>query len=151
MTVDFVKIFFYGSFMDLEILGNLGIIPRQFETAKLREWDITFSPMATLVPRERGLVYGLLAELPRTEVEALYSRDDLKLYRPVDVTVETGSDTRVSARCYVSESSAGQNPSVEYLRRVTLAAEKLGLPPEYLMKLRRTPTTQANILREKVE
>ncbi len=140
MTVNSVKIFFYGSFMDLEVLRDLGVVPQAFETAKLKRWGITFSPMATLVPREGDVVYGAVAELSRTDVEKLYSRDDLKRYKPIDVTVETEHNKRVSAQCYISKSGTGQKPSVDYLQRVVSAAQKLEFPTSYLSKLRRTPT-----------
>ena len=142
LTTDSLKIFFYGSFMDLEILRTLGVVPKTFETAELQNWSITFSPMATLARSEGNSVYGTIAELSRDEVRTLYTRDDLKHYNPVDITVATKRNKRVPAQCYISKPSEGQKPSVEYLRRVIQAAEKLGFPPAYLAKLRRTPTTQ---------
>jgi hypothetical protein len=140
LTAESLKIFFYGSFMDLEILRTLGVVPQAFETAELKNWCITFSPMATLVRSERDSVYGAIAELSRTEVQMLYSRDDLKHYNPVDISVSTKRGKSVPAQVYISEPQKGQKPSVEYLQRVIRAAESLGLPSAYLEKLRRTPT-----------
>ncbi len=141
MTTDSLKIFLYGSFMDIEVLRTLGVVPRTFETAELKNWTITFSPMATLVRSEEDSVYGIIAELSRTEVRTLYSRDDLKHYKPVEITVETERNKRVPAQCYISKPGTGQKPSVEYLRRVIHAAENLDFPPAYLAQLRRTPTS----------
>jgi AIG2-like family len=140
LTAESLKIFFYGSFMDLEILRTLGVVPQTFETAELKNWSITFSPMATLVRSERDSVYGAIAELSRTEVRMLYSRDDLKHYNPVDILVSTKRSKSVPAQVYISEPQMGQKPSVEYLQRVIRAAEGLGFPSAYLEKLRRTPT-----------
>ena len=142
LTTDSLKIFFYGSFMDLEVLRTLGVVPKTFETAELKNWSITFSPMATLVQSEGDSVYGTLADLSPDEVRMLYTRDDLKHYNPVDITVATKRNKRVPAQCYISKPGKRQKPSVEYLLRVTQAAESLGFPPAYLAKLRRTPTTQ---------
>jgi len=141
---DSVKIFFYGSFMDLEVLRTLGVVPRTFETAELKNWNITFSPMATLDPSEGDSVYGIIAELSRAEVRTLYSRDDLKHYKPVDITAATKRNKHAPAQCYISKPRTGQKPSVEYLQRVIHAAENLGFPPAYLTQLRRTPTTQTS-------
>jgi AIG2-like family len=140
LTAESLKIFFYGSFMDLEILRTLGVVPQTFENAELKNWRITFSPMATLVRSERDSVYGAIAELSRTEVRKLYSRDDLKHYKPVDISVSTKRSKSVPAQVYISEPQMGQKPSVEYLQRVIRAAESLGFPSVYLEKLRRTPT-----------
>ena len=141
LTPNSTKIFFYGSFMDREILRNQGVVPKAFENAELKNWNITFSPMATLVPSEGDSVYGTIAELSPDEVRMLYARDDLKHYNPVDVIVSTDRNKRVAAQCYISKPGAGQKPSVEYLQRVIKAAESLGFPPAYLGKLRRTQTT----------
>ncbi len=74
VNTSLVKVFFYGSFMDLEVLRTLGVVPRTFETAELKNWNITFSPMATLVRSKGDSVYGIIAELSRAEVRTLYSR-----------------------------------------------------------------------------
>ena len=71
---DSVKIFFYGSFMDLEVLRTLSVVPKTFEPAELKNWSITFSPMATLVQRKGDTVYGTIAELSRDEVRMLTQR-----------------------------------------------------------------------------
>lgn len=127
--------------MDRELLRTLGVVPNTTETAELKNWSIPFSPMATLVRSEGDSVYGTLAELSRDEVRMLYTREDLKHYIPVDVTVATERSERVSAQCYISRADIEQKPPAEYLQRVVRAAESLGLPPSYLAKLRRTPTS----------
>jgi hypothetical protein len=130
--------------MDLEVLRTLGVVPKRFETAELKNWGITFSPMATLVRSEGDSVYGTIAELSRIEVQMLYSKGDLKRYYPVDITVSTQGNERVPVVCYISKSGTGQTPSVEYLQRVIQAAKNLGFPPAYLAKLERAPTAQTD-------
>ena len=142
LTTDPVKVFFYGSFMDLEVLRTLGVVPRTFETAELKNWSITFSPMATLVQGEGDFVYGTIAELSLDEVRMLYSRGDLKRYYPVDITVSTKGNELVPVLCYISKRGTEQKLSVEYLQRVIQAAKNLGFPPAYLAKLERAPTAQ---------
>ncbi len=68
----------------LEVLRTLGVVPKTVDTAELKNWSITFSPMATLVRSEGDSVYGTIAELSRDEVRMLYTRDDLKHYNPID-------------------------------------------------------------------
>ncbi len=128
--------------MDREFLRTLGVVPKTFETAELKNWSITFSPLATLIQSKGDSVYGAVAELSRTQAQTLYSREDMKPYHPVNIEVATKGDTRVPVQTYISKPSAGQKPSVEYLQRVIRAAENLRLPQPYLAKLRRTQTTQ---------
>ncbi len=137
--------------MDLEVLRTLGVVPKTFETAELKNWSITFSPMATLVRSEGDSVYGTIAELSRDEVRMLYSKGDLKRYYPVDITVSTKSNERVPVQCYISKSGTGQKPSVEYLQRVIQAAKNLGFPPAYLARAiflhAESPGTGQDVLR----
>jgi hypothetical protein len=144
-----VKIFFYGSFMDLEVLRTLRVVPKTFETAELKNWSITFSPMATLVQSKGDSVYGTIAELSRDEVRMLYTEGDLKRYYPVDITVSTKGNERVPVLCYISKSGTGQKPSVQYLQRVIQAAKTLGFPPTYLAKLERASTAQTGNLKRR--
>src|SRR5713226_1197013 len=99
--------------MDIEVLRTLGVVPKTFETAELKNWSITFSPMATLVRSEGDSVYGTIVELSRDEVRMLYARDDLKHYKPVDITVATKRNRRVLSISYFSKPGTRQKPSVE--------------------------------------
>ena len=126
--------------MDQAVLRTLGVVPKTTETAELKNWSITFSPMATLFPSQGDSVYGTIAELSRDEVRILYQREDLTNYKPVEVTVATKQNENVAAECYISKPGTGQKPSIEYLQLVIRAAKSLGFPPVYLEKLRRTPT-----------
>ena len=127
--------------MDLEVLKALGVVPKGVETAELKDWNITFSPLATLVPSEGEFVYGTIAELSRDQIRMLYQREDLRRYNPVEVTVATEQNRSTPAQCYISKPGTGEKPSVDYLQRVIRAAESRGFPSAYLAKLRRTPTT----------
>src|SRR2546425_11798903 len=122
MTTDVLKVFFYGSFMDLEVLRTRGVVPRTVETAELKDWNITFSPMATLVQSRGDSVYGTIAELFQTDIQTLYSTDDLKHYPPVNITVATKHNKLVPAQAYICKPGT-QRPSAEYLQRVIRAAE----------------------------
>ena len=101
LTNDSLEIFFYGSFMDLEVLRTVGVVPKTFETAELKNWSITFSPMATIIQSRGDSVYGAIAELSRAEVRTLCSRDDLKHYNPVDIEVATKRNTCVPVQAYI--------------------------------------------------
>src|SRR5713101_512691 len=109
--------------MDREFLRTLGVVPKTFETAELKNWSITFSPLATLIQSKGDSVYGAVAELSRTQAQTLYSREDMKPYYPVNIEVATKGDIRVPVQTYIAKPSTGQKPSVQYLQRVIRAAE----------------------------
>lgn len=132
---DSLRVFLYGSYMDVNTLANWAVRPLWSEVARLDDWDITFSPYATLIPRTGVSVYGIVAELSRDDVERLYSRKELTDYRSVEVVVETRANKQVVARCYVCRPTETVTPSPEYLRLVVDTARKLGFPSAYIEKL----------------
>ena len=134
--MELVRVFFYGSFMNLDVLKSLGVRPAALIVAWLEHWDITLAPLATLVPSEKDRVFGILAELSRTDVEHLYSRDELKSYKSLEVSVET-KDGKIPALCFISKPVSGSKPSAEYVNKIVDAAEALPLPQDYTDKLRR--------------
>ena len=130
-----VWIYFYGSYMDTVTLAGWRVRPLSFEVARLDDWDVTFSPHATLIPRAGDSVYGIVAELAESDVERLYSRTELADYKPVEVIVETATKKLVPAICYVSKPAENLKPSAAYLKLVVDTARKLGFPSAYLEKL----------------
>ncbi|MGH7597900.1 MAG: gamma-glutamylcyclotransferase family protein, partial [bacterium] len=56
-----VQTFFYGSYMNLAVLKEMGIIPERWEVAKLSGYDIRIEPRANLVPSEQHCVFGVIA------------------------------------------------------------------------------------------
>ena len=107
------RVFFYGSFMDMEFLRTKGVRPKTFEVATLENWDIVLAPLATLIPAEKNSVHGVFAELSPAEADVLYSSEDMKPYRPVNVTVKTRSNKTISATTYVSKPIPDSKPSPE--------------------------------------
>jgi hypothetical protein len=51
-------VFFYGSYMDVDVLANLQVRPTTVKVAKLNGWEVTFGPLATLIPSKGNQVYG---------------------------------------------------------------------------------------------
>ena len=131
------KVFFYGSFMDLDFLRTKGVSTKSFEVATLEDWGIVLAPLATLIPAETDSVYGIVAELSPADIDRLYSSEEMTGYRPVSVTVKTRSNKQISATCYISNPVPGSKPSAEYVKRITAAARALDLPSFYVGKLKR--------------
>jgi hypothetical protein len=61
ITESKVGVFFYGSYMNLDVLKEVDIVPNQWEVAKVSGFDIIIQPHANLVVSERHCVFGILA------------------------------------------------------------------------------------------
>ena len=66
--------FFYGSFIDLDVLKRAGVVPERFEVARLGGFDVEIKPLANLVRSEQHCVYGIVAATTHQELRRLYSQ-----------------------------------------------------------------------------
>src|SRR5262249_12536842 len=83
--------FFYGSYMNQDVLREVDLVPERFEVARLAGFDIRIEPRANLVPSDRATVYGVLAEAAHAELERLYTHARTVLgetYHPHPVLAE---------------------------------------------------------------
>jgi hypothetical protein len=60
MTEPRVWTFFYGSYINFEVLREVDYLPEQWKVARLTGLDIRIRPRANLVRSDRHLVYGIL-------------------------------------------------------------------------------------------
>jgi hypothetical protein len=74
--------FFYGSFINLDVLQQGGFVPEQYEVAKLNGFDIRIQPLATLVRSDQHCVYGIVASGTHEQLRRLYSQDWVGVYLP---------------------------------------------------------------------
>ena len=100
--------FFYGSFMNPEVLAKADVRPTESQMARLDGWDIKIAPRATLVPSEEKSVFGVLAQLSHADLEKLYTKDwfGFGTYLPEAVLVETIDQTWLPALCYLAPAMA---------------------------------------------
>lgn len=135
-----VWVFFYGSYINLDVLRGVNLIPSQWEVARLAGFDIRIEPRANLVRSERDSVYGLLARTTHTELLRLHvhAKEILgEFYMPYAVLVETLAGTCRPALCYLCHDMAPRPADPAYIDRITIPARELGFPPWYLARIER--------------
>lgn len=132
-----VDVFFYGLFMDQELLRNKGLSPQDAELAVVQEWALRIGERAAVVPEPGARVHGVVMSLPLPELERLYAEPSVSAYQPQAVVAHLAGGGRLAALCYtlpVPPSPAERNP--EYAARLRAVAKKVGLPAEYVASLR---------------
>ena len=126
-----VVTFFYGSYINPAVLREVNLVPRRFEVARLAGFDISIDPLANLVPSERSVVYGVLAEATHDELDRLYrhARDVLGgVYLPRPIVAETVDGYFKPALCYIAPELASGVPSPEYVHRIIEPATSPRVP-----------------------
>lgn len=125
-------VFFYGLFMDEDLLRKKGVEPRNFRLAVVEGYGLRIGARATLERTEGERVFGSLMDLMEEELELLYSEGSVADYVPVQVTAFDLAGGRIDAVSYIlpMKKLSGRNP--DYARALLSVAEKLGLPEEHL-------------------
>ena len=123
--------------MDADALISKGLHPANVRLAALPGYDIRIGNRATLV-REPGLsAHGILMDLPRSEIDALYSGPGLEAYRAEPVVAEGPHGAQIPAVCFnlVTPPSPGE-ANREYAEKLRQLARRLGLPADYIERIR---------------
>jgi hypothetical protein len=127
--------FFYGSFMNLDVLKQGGFVPEQHEVAKLNGFGIRIRPLATLVRSEQHCVYGIVALGTHEQLRRLYAQDWVGTYLPEPVLVETLDGKWRAALCYIAPPSESRPATNDYIDRIVGLAKQHGFPDWYIARL----------------
>ena len=131
-----INVFFYGLFMDEDLLRSKGITSPNLLVASVQGFQLRIGNRATLVPVADERVFGLVASLSHIEVERLYAEPGLQPYRPEAVLARLLTGETLAALCFnlvEPPSVAEHNP--EYAARLRTLAAHLELPPDYVSSI----------------
>ncbi len=138
MKMPEVWTFFYGSYINFEVLKEVDLVPESFEVARLGGFDIRIEPRANLVRSEGDVVYGIVASATHEELTRLYAHahDVLgELYLPEAVLVSTLDDKWMPALCYICPHMEPRPADSAYVERILGPARGYGFPQWYLDRL----------------
>lgn len=136
MTSRRIAVFFYGLFMDEELLRAKGVRPASPRQACVRGFALRIGQRATLVPDSGARAYGVLMELSHAEIERLYAEPSVQMYRPEAVVAELADGARVAALCFNLPATPGPGESNDaYARQLRDLARRLGLPADYVDRI----------------
>jgi hypothetical protein len=137
MTDRHIEVFFYGLFMDENLLRGKGIVPLNPRPATVEGFGLRIGKRATLVPAESDRSYGMVMGLTHEELEELYSGPGLEHYRPESVNCMTLAGEPVSALCYnLPDAPSPDEANEEYAGKLRAVLTKLGFPAEYVEQVR---------------
>lgn len=131
-----VDVFFYGLFMDADLLRSKGLDPQGAELAYLPGYELRLGDRAALAPREGGCVHGVVMSMTSAQVDELYSESSVSEYRPQPVVVYLTGGGDVCAVCYnLDDPPASDARNPEYAEKLRAVGTKVGLPTSYLEAL----------------
>jgi len=131
------QVFFYGSFINRDVLARGGLIVDRFETVKAWGFDIRIQTLATLVRSERHCVYGILVTATPEQLQRLYGQDWLgQAYVPEAIVVETQEGRLVPTLCYIAHELPPARPAPDYIEWIVSAARQARFPEWYIERLK---------------
>lgn len=124
-----IEVFFYGLFMDADLLRTKGAEPVKIRPACVPGFALRIGQRATLLRNPDARAYGILMELTHDEIEQLYSEASVRAYRPEAVLCELGDGSRVPALCFNLVVPPGpEEANSEYAAKLRGLVRRLGSP-----------------------
>ena len=139
MTEVKVWVFFYGSYINPDVLKEVDLIPERWEVARLAGFDLDIAPRANLIRSEGSTVYGMLATATHRELERLYvehAHGKLgEVYLPEAVLVQTQDGQFRAAMTYICPNMQRRPAELAYVQRIANPARTFGFPDWYVQKI----------------
>jgi hypothetical protein len=128
--------FFYGLFMDVDILRENAVTAVNPRRAYVDGYALRIGRRATLVPVEGARSYGVVFALTHDDLDRLYSPPGLMDYRPEAVLVSMLDGGSLPALCYnLLEQPEPDERNVAYAARLRETLGRLKFPSEYIASL----------------
>lgn len=126
-------LFFYGLFMDEEILRDKGVNPQLRRRAVVPGYRLGIGRRALLVPQFGAQAFGMVFALTDREIASLYAEPGLELYRPESVIASFEDGTFAAVMTFnLSKAHAAGEPNLDYAEKLRVVFERLGFPTDEL-------------------
>ncbi len=128
--------FFYGLFMDVDILKDCLVTATRPRRAYVDGYALRIGRRSTLVPAEGARSYGMVFALTHEDLDRLYSSPGLHDYRPEAVLVTTLDGGTLPALCYnLLEQPVPDETNSDYAEKLRAALGRLNFPSEYIKSI----------------
>lgn len=131
-----IDVFFYGLFMDEDLLRAKGIRVTAMRPASVQGFELCIGNRATLVPEKSSCVFGMVASLSHAELERLYSEPSVQAYRAEALLAQLENGETIAALCFnLVDPPAPDERNPEYAAKLRALAERLKFPRDYVASI----------------
>ena len=135
-----MEVFFYGLFMDKEILIKNGIRPSNPRKGYLNNYTLKIGNRASLIQCEKEKAYGIIMTVNDEEITKLYAEKSVADYIPEKVEAVTETNEHLTATCYNLPIELLTGTNKLYAKSLYDLAKKLNFPKEYLSRISKSYT-----------
>ena len=131
-----IDVFFYGLFMDAELLREKVITPVETRRAVVENFRLVITQRATLVPSNGDVVYGIVFSLTHDEIDKLYADASVKAYRPEAVLARLTDGNPIPCLCFnLPGVDPNEERNLDYVEKLRALAMRLGFPEGYVQSI----------------
>jgi Gamma-glutamyl cyclotransferase, AIG2-like len=135
-TLRRIDVFFYGLFMDEDVLRAKNVCPTNPRQASIDNFTLVIGQRATLVPTVGETVHGFVFALTHDEVDTLYGEQSVKVYRPEPVLAHLNDGGAIPVLCFsLPNQNSSNERNLEYAAKLRELATRLNLPADYVQKI----------------
>lgn len=131
-----VDVFFYGSYINFDVLAEASIGQRPYQVAWAPNHKLIISPLANLIKDAASTAFGIIIKLNHDELDYLYiehAQGQLGgTYLPEAILTYTASNVIVPALTYISHDLEPATPDPAYVDRILRPARQYQFPESYL-------------------
>lgn len=127
-----VEAFFYGLYMDADLVNSLGFHPQGTVKAVLESYALDLHGLAKVVPQEGSVVWGNVLSLPEDELQAMYAFESTKVYAPEMMTVKDVHGNAKQVGCYNVPPSPDAAFNGAYQEKLLQLLHREDFPAEYI-------------------
>ena len=127
-----VAVFFYGLFMDEDLLRTKGVDPLNPRRASVANHVLRIGQRATLVPHQGSEAHGFVMDLTHAEIDTLYAEPTVSMYRPEAIVCETSEGTTPALVFILPTPPAADERNTAYAEKLRALAQRLNLPTKYV-------------------
>lgn len=133
-----IWVFFYGSYINIKVLKDIGLQVTEYDVARIDGYDIEINPIVNLVKSDKECVYGIATTATHDELKHLYDHAQKVLggnYLPEAVLLQTRDGKWRASLCYIANSIPPKPPTNDYIDTITESAKEYAFPLWYIDKL----------------
>lgn len=122
-------VFFYGLYMDEEILKSKNVVPRNKRIAIANGYELRIGRMATLLRKDKAQSYGIVYSLTHDELDTLYVKSGLIAYVTEALIVELKDGSSIAAlSCNLLNPPTEDENNNEYYQKLIKCMQSYELP-----------------------
>jgi hypothetical protein len=134
-----VWVFFYGSYINFEVLKEVDLVPAEWEVACAPGFDLRIEPRANLIRSDQHTVWGINVMATHAELTRLYA-DHAKgvlgeTYLPQAILTVLRDGKIRPAMTYLCPHMVPRPADAAYVERLTAPARRFGFPEWYLARI----------------